>query len=77
MVAPFRHSAFAFPIAAVAVLAMVLISEASYSGSGSRRAMDELSAISTARFQTQRLLRLLVDAETAQRGYLITGRAEY
>ena len=75
MVVSFRQSAFAFPIAAVAVLAMVLISEASYSGS--RRAMDELSAISTARFQTQRLLRLLVDAETAQRGYLITGRAEY
>ena len=75
MVVSFRQSAFAFPIAAVAVLAMVLISEASYSGS--RRAMDELSAISTARFQTQRLLRLLVDAETAQRGDLITGRAEY
>ena len=75
LLASLRHGAFAFPIAALAVLAMVFISESSYSGS--RRALGGLNEISAARLNVQHMLRLVVDAETAQRGYLLSGRKEY
>ena len=70
-----RHSPWAVPVAALAALAMLVISETSHWRS--REALDELSELSTARVRVQRLLLSVTDAETAQRGYLLTGRKEY
>lgn len=71
----FGRSAYALPIACIATLVLLVISESSYrSASGS---VGQLAAMSTARTETQSLWRHLIDAETGQRGYLLTGRAEY
>ena len=70
-----RRSPFAFPLAALVALVMLLISETSYRSS--RSSMDAVSNLSIARLRVQRVLRLMVDAETAQRGYLLTGRKDY
>ncbi len=71
----FWHSAFAFPVACVAAVALLVISEVSYRrASGS---MGELATMATARTNIQSLWRQLVDAETGQRGYLLTRRTEY
>ncbi len=70
-----RRSPFAFPLAALVALVMLLISETSYRSS--RNSMDAVSNLSIARLRVQRVLRLMVDAETAQRGYLLTGRKDY
>lgn len=70
-----RRSPFAFPLAALVALAMLLISEISYRSS--RDSMTAVSDLSIARLRVQRVLRLMVDAETAERGYLLTGRKAY
>jgi signal transduction histidine kinase len=70
-----RGSPFAFPLAALAALAMLLISETSYQQASSR--FDELGEQGTAKTTIQTLWRSLTDAETGQRGYLLTGRKEY
>jgi signal transduction histidine kinase len=70
-----QRSPYVFPIAAVAALAMLFISESSYWRS--RGQMDELVELSTARPKVQRMLISITDAETGQRGYLLTGRKEY
>ena len=75
LISNLRHSPWAFPVAALAALAMLVISETSHWRS--RAALDELTELSTARVRVQRLLLNVTDAETAQRGYLLTGRAEY
>ena len=62
-------------LAVVAALATVLTSEASYWRSVSR--LDELGEMAVARLNIQRLERSLLDAETGQRGYLLTSRKEY
>ena len=74
-VSKLRRSPFAFPLAALVALVMLLISETSYRSS--RSSMDAVSDLSIARLRVQRVLRLMVDAETAQRGYLLTGRKDY
>ena len=70
-----RRSPFAFPLAALVALAMLLISETSYRSS--RDSMTAVYDLSIARMRVQRVLRLMIDAETAQRGYLLTGRRDY
>ncbi len=71
----FGRSAYALPVACIATLVLLVISESSYrSASGS---MGQLAAMATARTEIQSLWRHLIDAETGQRGYLLTGRAEY
>lgn len=70
-----RRSPFAFPLAALVALAMLLVSETSYRSS--RDSMNTVSDLAIARLRVQRVLRLMVDAETAQRGYLLTGRKDY
>lgn len=70
-----RRSPYAFLLAALAALAMFFISETSYQRAS--RSLDNLGAISASRYAIQRLLRDLTDAETGQRGYLLTGRQEY
>lgn len=73
--AHFRSSAAAFPLAALAALAMFAISEASYQQSTD--ALDALGEHYTARVHLNTIARGLSDAETGQRGYLLTGRDEY
>ncbi|RZI84367.1 MAG: histidine kinase [Rubrivivax sp.] len=70
-----KRSAYAFPLAALAALAMLFISEASYWQATD--SMNDLSLMAQARAQIATLQRRLVDAETSQRGYLLTSRKEY
>ena len=70
-----QSSMVAFSVASVIGLAMLLVSESTYRES--RTAMDELAAVSRARILMQRVLIQVADAETGQRGYLLTGRKEY
>ena len=70
-----RHSPFAFPLAALAALAMFVISETSYQQASST--FEDLGMQGLARTTIQKLWRSLTDAETGQRGYLLTGRKEY
>ncbi|HJV60179.1 MAG TPA: CHASE3 domain-containing protein [Albitalea sp.] len=70
-----KRSPFVFPLAALAALAMIFISEAAYYQS--TRAMTGLGTMATARDHLMNLSRRIVDAETGERGYLLTGRREY
>ncbi|MFT3956275.1 MAG: CHASE3 domain-containing protein [Piscinibacter sp.] len=70
-----RRSAFAFPLVALAALAMLVISELSYWRAG--ESLDELGQRAVARTTLQALARMMLDAESGQRGYLLTGRSEY
>jgi signal transduction histidine kinase len=70
-----RRSPFALPLAALAALAMIFISETSYRQATTT--LDELGAMAQARMNIQGLLRHMVDAETGQRGYLLTQRKDY
>jgi signal transduction histidine kinase len=62
-------------LAIMAALATVLISEAAYWRSVDR--LTEVGEMAVARLNIQRLERSLLDAETGQRGYLLTQRKEY
>ncbi|HSW05481.1 CHASE3 domain-containing protein [Aquabacterium sp.] len=70
-----RIGAFALPFLLAVAALMLGINEASYWGS--REALVSLNAVVTSRQVVLRLLGVLVDAETGQRGYLLTGRATY
>ena len=70
-----RGSPFAFPLAALAALAIFGISEASYQQASTT--FHKLGARSDARTEIQTLWRSLTDAETGERGYLLTERSEY
>ncbi len=71
----FRRNVLAFPLAALAALAMLAISEASYQDATS--SLDRLGERGTARSKLNDLVKSLLDAETGQRGYLLTERREY
>lgn len=62
-------------LACAAAAAMVFVSEGSYSQSTAT--LESLTAMGTARMQIQMLERSMLDAETGQRGYLLTHREEY
>lgn len=70
-----RGSPFAFPLAALVALAFFMISESSYRQATAT--FEELGTQGTARMTIQVLWRSLTDAETGERGYLLTGRKEY
>ncbi|HWH80626.1 MAG TPA: CHASE3 domain-containing protein [Burkholderiaceae bacterium] len=70
-----RGSPFAFPLAALAALAMFVISESSYQQAIG--AFEALGQRNLARTNIQVLWRSLTDAETGERGFLLTGRPEY
>ncbi len=70
-----RRSAFAFPLVALAGVAMLLISESSFWRA--TESMNEVGRLNTARTAIQTLHRNVVDAETGQRGYLLTRNPEY
>ncbi len=62
-------------LATVAAVALIVINEAAWRDA--TNVVTNLGQRGAARVQIQTLLRRLIDAETAQRGYLLTGRAEY
>jgi signal transduction histidine kinase len=70
-----RRNLLLLALAAGAAAVMLFISEGSYFRSV--RTLDALGAMSTARGSLQGLERSFLDAETGQRGYLLTDRAEY
>ena len=70
-----RESRYAFPLAALAALLMSLVSESGFQTA--TRTVDSLGRQANARLVTQLLLRSLIDAETGERGYLLTGQDEY
>jgi signal transduction histidine kinase len=70
-----RGQVIAFPLAALAALAMLAISEASYQDATS--SLDRLGERATARAKLNDLVKAVIDAETGQRGYLLTDRVEY
>jgi signal transduction histidine kinase len=70
-----KRSPFVLPLACLAAVAMVFISEGSY-----RQAvgtLDALGTMATARSNIQGLERSMLNAETGQRGYLLSGDIEY
>ncbi|CAN5397967.1 hypothetical protein BH09PSE5_BH09PSE5_15540 [soil metagenome] len=69
------RASVSFPLAALLALALLIISEFAYNRSIS--AMQEMQTVVEARRQVQILLRRTLDAETGQRGFLLTGREEY
>ncbi len=71
----FRRGVIVFPLAALAALAMFVINEVSYRDA--TRSFDALGDRSAARFYLNDLAKSLLDAETGQRGYLLTGRDDY
>jgi len=71
----FRGQVIAFPLAALAALAMLAISEASYQDATS--SLDRLGERATARTKLNDLVKAVLDAETGERGYLLTERPEY
>ncbi len=75
VVALVKRSPLVFPLACVAAVAMVLISEAAHWQSID--ALDELGAIQVGRASLRDLQQNLLEAETGQRGYLLTSRSEY
>ena len=71
----FRRSAITFPLAVVTALSLMAISESSYRSSVD--SLDRLGQLAVAQVNNLVLIRQVLDAENGQRGYLITGRAEY
>ncbi|MCK7494311.1 MAG: CHASE3 domain-containing protein [Comamonadaceae bacterium] len=70
-----RRSVLALPLAAVAALVILGINELAYRDSV--RSLDQLGGRGVARVELQSLRGALVDAETGERGYLLSGRKEY
>ena len=71
----FWRQRFVFPLACAAAITMVFISEGAYWRS--TRMLAELTDRGEAQQQLQVLVRSMLDAETSQRGYLLTRNAEY
>lgn len=74
-VSRFLQTRFALPLLIVGVVLIALLSEVTY-----RRAQATLVSginLTDTRIGAARLLQLLTDAETAQRGYLLTGNPAY
>ena len=71
----FQRKPWVMSLAFAAAAAVVFISEVAYWRSAGT--LQELSAMGVARTQIQVLERSMLDAETGQRGYLLTRRKEY
>ncbi|MEO5732531.1 MAG: CHASE3 domain-containing protein [Rubrivivax sp.] len=63
------------PLVVLATLVVVVINEMAFHRS--KTTLSEASSHAVQRAQARQILRLLLDAETGQRGYLLTGRVEY
>jgi signal transduction histidine kinase len=69
-----KRNRIVVPLAWLAALAMIVFSETTYWHS--RQTMDDLVASGASRVAIQRLTANMVNAESAQRGYVLTGRKE-
>jgi signal transduction histidine kinase len=70
-----KRSPIVFPLACIAAVGMMFISEGSYwQAVGSLNGLD---AMQTSRVAIRNLMQSIADAESGQRGYLLTGRKEY
>jgi len=67
--------AVSMPLAILATCVLVLINETGYDQSS--QALDEMAATSRTRSSLNKLLQHMLDAETGQRGYLLTGDPRY
>lgn len=70
-----KRNPVVFPVACLAVLVMILVSETSYWRSAGKLAV--VSEVGAARTAVQDLAQAILDAETSQRSYLVTHREEY
>ena len=70
-----RRGRLMFPLVCIATAALMAISESAYWQSV--RTLSEMGATSAVRSTIQVLAQSVLDAETGQRGYLLTGRTEY
>lgn len=70
-----KRNPVVFPLACLAVVAMVAVSELSYWRSADRLAT--LSEVGSARTSVQDIAQSMLDAEASQRSHLLTRRAEY
>jgi len=70
-----QRSAFVFPVAVLVAAALVTISETAYTES--KTSMDTLVQMGRARLDLYAVLRRTADAESGQRGYLLTSRPEH
>lgn len=70
-----QRSAYAFPLAVLAAAGMIVISEGSYDSA--RGTLQELTEMGRARLLIYSVKVRAADAESAQRGYLLTKRREY
>jgi signal transduction histidine kinase len=71
----FRRSPVVFGLATLAAIALVFISEGTYSKAVA--SLQRQAASQDVTFSLRELQSGLLDAESAQRGYLLTGRKEY
>ena len=67
-----RRSAFAFPAAAFVALLLIGVSEVAYHHAASE--LSRLVLIGRARIEVLNVLRNVADAESEQRGYMLTSR---
>ncbi|RYF64074.1 MAG: histidine kinase, partial [Comamonadaceae bacterium] len=67
--------ALSLTLAALAALLLIGINEAGYRGSS--RALKDIGEAQRARGAVNSLLQNVLDAETGQRGYLLTGETRY
>jgi signal transduction histidine kinase len=70
-----KRNPIAFPIACIVAVAMLFVTENLYLESV--RALDEMGTMRKTRVNIRDLAQGLADAETGQRGYLLTGDQEY
>lgn len=70
-----KRNPIVFPLACVAAVLLLLISEGSYWQAV--RTLDQLGTMEAVRTRIQSLNQSVLDAETGQRGYLLTSRAEH
>ena len=75
MRAKLERSAFALPLAVLVAGLTLAISEAAYHGADSQ--LSTLQNVAKGRLELLRVVSRVTDAETGQRGYLLTGRSEY
>ena len=70
-----RRSPLIIPLACLATLAVIVVSEGSYVRA--KASLEELSELTKVRVTTRMMLVGLLDAETGQRGYLLTADNAY
>ena len=75
LLARLRHRGYLLTLAGVGAALVLGISESAYQSAAA--AIDAQDRRIGARVEMQNLLRRLIDAETSQRGYVLTGRKEY